>query len=166
MPFKYYRSLNAQQKAIYRISDAIASIPLPDAVSLRWMVGDIKIQLSQSNRLALEKACRQLVRGITVQLATRPVRIRVLAARPHNDYGELHGLYERPLKGRTWPVITVWMRTAKRQQVVAFKTFLRTVLHELCHHLDYDHLELADSLHTEGFYQRETSLFKQLIGGR
>ena len=50
------------------------------------------------------------------------------------------------------------MRTAQRLQVVAFKTFLRTLLHELCHHLDYEHLKLARSFHTEGFYKRESSL--------
>jgi uncharacterized damage-inducible protein DinB len=47
--------------------------------------------------------------------------------------------------------------------VVAFRTFLRTLLHELCHHLDYQHLRLADSFHTEGFYKRESSLFHQLV---
>lgn len=45
----------------------------------------------------------------------------------------------------------LWMRTAKRRQVVAFKTFLRTLLHEVCHHLDYECLKLKDSFHTEGF---------------
>jgi hypothetical protein len=56
------------------------------------------------------------------------------------------------------------MRTAKRKQVVAFKTFLRTVLHELCHHLDYEYFGLEDSFHTEGFYQRESNLFYSLTG--
>jgi hypothetical protein len=54
------------------------------------------------------------------------------------------------------------MRTAQRAQVVKFKTFLRTLLHELCHHLDYEHLKLEESFHTEGFYKRESSLLRQL----
>jgi hypothetical protein len=45
---------------------------------------------------------------------------------------------------------------------VAFKTFLRTLLHEICHHLDYALLHLRDSLHTDGFYKRESSLFYQI----
>jgi hypothetical protein len=57
----------------------------------------------------------------------------------------------------------LWMRTAKRHQVVAFRTFLRTLLHELCHHLDYDCLGLKDSFHTQGFYQRESSLASQVL---
>jgi hypothetical protein len=55
------------------------------------------------------------------------------------------------------------MRTAAHKRVVAFRTFLRTLLHELCHHLDYDLLALPDSFHTEGFFKRESSLFKQLV---
>ena len=55
------------------------------------------------------------------------------------------------------------MRTAQHKRVVAFRTFLRTLLHELCHHLDYELLKLEDSFHTEGFFKRESSLFKQLV---
>ena len=93
------------------------------------------------------------------------MRLRVLAVRPASDWGELHGSYERA-EGRRWATVTVWMRTAKRRRVVAFRTFLRTLLHELCHHLDYELLGLEDSFHTEGFYKRESSLFNQLITDR
>jgi hypothetical protein len=58
--------------------------------------------------------------------------------------------------------VSLWMRTAQRAQVVKFRTFLRTFLHELCHHLDYQRFRLADSFHTEGFYRRESSLLRQL----
>jgi hypothetical protein len=61
-------------------------------------------------------------------------------------------------------VITVWMRTAAKKHVVAFKTFLRTVLHEICHHLDYELYGLEESFHTEGFFKRESSLFHQTVG--
>jgi hypothetical protein len=68
-----------------------------------------------------------------------------------------------PAEGRKFPRMKLWMRTAKRQQVVAFKTFLRTLLHELCHHLDYECLGLKDSFHTEGFCRRESSLVQQIL---
>lgn len=84
----------------------------------------------------------------------------VLAARPSNHWGELQGLYE---PNRRPPRVTLWMRTASQRRVVAFKTFLRTLLHEVCHHLDYELLGLPDSFHTEGFYKRESSLFHQLV---
>jgi len=59
-------------------------------------------------------------------------------------------------------VIKLWMRTAKNQRVVAFKSFVRTLLHELCHHLDYEFYKLEETFHTEGFYKRESSLFHQI----
>jgi hypothetical protein len=89
----------------------------------------------------------------------------VLAARPHDNYGELHGTYE-PRYGTAPAKITLWMRTARQKRVVAFRTFLRTFLHEFCHHLDYELFKLADSFHTEGFFKRESSLFHQLLPAR
>jgi hypothetical protein len=47
--------------------------------------------------------------------------------------------------------------------VVAFRSFLRTLLHELCHHLDYELFKMEETFHTEGFYKRESSLFHQLV---
>ena len=93
------------------------------------------------------------------------VRVRILAKRPADSSGELHGLYE-PEEGRTPARITAWMRTAQRQQVVAFKTFLRTLIHELCHHLDYELYALEETFHTEGFYKRESSLVAALLAQR
>jgi hypothetical protein len=55
------------------------------------------------------------------------------------------------------------MRTARQQRVVAFRTFLRTLLHEVGHHVDYTLLRLGDSFHTQGFYARESHLFHQLV---
>jgi hypothetical protein len=55
------------------------------------------------------------------------------------------------------------MRTARHKKVVAFRSFLRTLLHELCHHLDYEFFHFPETFHTEGFYNRESSLFHQLV---
>lgn len=46
--------------------------------------------------------------------------------------------------------------------MVAYRTFLRTLLHELGHHLDYELYRLEESFHTQGFYKREASMFRQL----
>ncbi len=58
------------------------------------------------------------------------------------------------------------MRTAARKDVVAFKTFLRTLIHELCHHLDYELYKLPETFHTEGFYKRESTLVNALLRRR
>jgi hypothetical protein len=89
--------------------------------------------------------------------------VKVLAARPHAGWGELHGLYETTHRATEPPLITLWMRTARQKRVVAFRTFLRTLLHEVGHHVDYTLLRLGDSFHTQGFYARESHLFHQLV---
>ena len=57
----------------------------------------------------------------------------------------------------------VWMRTAAYERPVAHRTFVRTLSHELGHHLDYELLGLEDSFHTKGFFQRESSLVRTLL---
>jgi hypothetical protein len=50
--------------------------------------------------------------------------------------------------------IRIYHRTAVRQQVIAPKVFLNTLLHEWTHHYDYAGLRLQRSPHTAGFYTR------------
>lgn len=162
MVFAYYNSLSKTGKATYRKSDRIATIALPDIQQLTALVEPLHFALYKKDRKATARACQQLARCITSGLSISPIVVNVLARRPSDDYGELHGLYDSR-EGKAPPVITLWMRTAKRQQVVAFRSFLRTLLHELCHHIDYEYLQLAESYHTEGFYKRESSMLRQLV---
>lgn len=164
MVFSYYNRLSAGQKRTYRKSDDIGSVALPAAEELQSLVGKLSAALDQQDRAQVEDLCRRITAGMTARLALPPVGVRVLAVRPSASWGELHGLYE-PAEGRAAAVITLWMRTAKHRRVVAFRSFLRTLLHEFCHHLDYELYRLPDSFHTEGFYKRESSLFHQLTGG-
>jgi hypothetical protein len=162
VPFAYYARLSRRDQAIYDRSDRVTSIVLPVPEPLRPMVDVLRQGLAADNRLVVEKASQALARAITVSLRVEPVDVGVLAVRPRlRGAAELHGLYTRE-DGRP-PRIRVWMRTVRYKRVVAFKTFLRTLLHEVCHHLDYTHLRLPDSFHTQGFFQRESSLFYQLV---
>jgi hypothetical protein len=163
MPFAYYARLSARDKRIYRQSDAIERVALPDPAALGPLVEAVAAALADEDRHATERACQRLADAMLAQLALPPVRLSVLAARPSRDWGELHGYYD-PTKEGVAPTLTIWMRTAQRKQVVAFRTFLRTFLHEIGHHLDYELLRLAETFHTEGFYKRESSLFRQLMG--
>ena len=160
-PFAYYRKLSPRQKATYRRSDAIDRIELPDAGALAPLVDSIRRELAAEDRRALEQAVRGLVAGIHGRLGAPPVDVIVRAVRPSADWGELHGLYTSDPRAKR-ARIEVWMRTAKHERPVAFRTFLRTVLHECCHHLDFEVLKLPDSFHTEGFFKRESSLVRQL----
>jgi len=161
MVFDYYHRLKKTEKAIYDRSDSIGAIRLPDAAACQGALIGIRKALESEDRKATERASSALCQNICTQLKAPRARVKVLARRPSDDWGELHGLYE-PVEDNSLGIITVWMRTAARKQVVAPRSFVRTVLHELCHHLDYEHFTLDDSYHTEGFYKRESSLFKQL----
>jgi hypothetical protein len=162
MVFSYYKKLSVAQQKAYRQSDAITAIPFPGAPALHPFVQALAFALAEADRGQVEDLCGRIARGITNGLSIPTLRVCVRAVRPSASWGELHGLYE-PAGGRATAVITLWMRTAKHRRVVAFKSFLRTLLHELCHHVDYEFYRLPDSFHTEGFYRREASLFNQLF---
>jgi hypothetical protein len=170
--FPYYDRLSARRQRIYRASDAIKRIEIPDVAALQPLARAIEPALALERREAVEKACQALVDALNAQLATPRVRVVVLARRPNNDAYELQGLYEPMVEERADAIndltggvarITVWMRTAQKQQVVKFRTFLRTLLHEVCHHLDYELYKLAETFHTEGFYARESALVRELL---
>jgi hypothetical protein len=161
MPFAYYQRLSARDRAIYRRSDAVTAVSLPRPAELTALVEALRGAHASEERRAIEAAAQALAQGLARQLELSPLRVEVLAVRPSADWGELHGLYTRE-SGRT-PRVQLWMRTARHKRLVAFRTFLRTLLHEVGHHLDYERLGLADSFHTEGFFKRESSLFRQIV---
>jgi hypothetical protein len=160
--FPYYERLSVKHKAIYRRSDEVPALVLPAPGELRRHVAELGEALTLDARPGVERAADRLLRGITEQLGLPGARLSVLAVRPSARWGELHGLYTRE-EGRS-ARIQLWMRTARHKRVVAFRTFLRTLLHELGHHVDYEYLKLGESFHTEGFFRRESSLFRQLVG--
>jgi hypothetical protein len=160
--FAYYDRLTRVQQRVYRQSDAITALRLPGATDVRPLVPSLEEALRSEERLRVQAASQVLFTALTRAFDIGPCRLEVLAARPHGRWGELQGLYTEDPRGRA-PRVQLWMRTARQRRVVAFRTYLRTLLHELCHHLDYRYLRLADSFHTQGFYQRESSLFHQLV---
>ena len=162
MPYAYYDKLSARDKATYRESDRIVRVPLQAPEAMWPPVEQIQAALEQADRSNVQAYGQRLVTTMVTDLGVPPARVKVLAARPSHDWGEVQGLYE-PEEDDV-AVITVWMRTAAKKRVVAFRTFLRTVLHEMCHHLDYELYGLEESFHTEGFFKRESSLFHQITG--
>ena len=165
MRFSYYDRLSGARKKIYRQSDGIVTLGIPPALEVGTTVRRIESALSADDRTAVQRACQSLVDDLNRGYRVPPARVRILNRRPAEGDGELHGLYE-PGEGRSPARITAWMRTAQRQQVVAFKTFLRTLIHELCHHLDYELFALEETFHTEGFYKRESTLVAALLAQR
>ncbi len=163
MPFDYYRRLSARDKAVYRKSDAVREIRVPNARTLLPFVETLREAIETESEHGVRTASRALVDGITGLLGIQPVRVIVRRRRPSNDTGELHGYYT--LTDERGAQIEVWMRTAANERMVAFRTYLRTLLHEVVHHVDFTSMGLSDSFHTQGFFQRESSLVRQIAGG-
>ena len=157
MPFAYYDRLSPKRQAIYRRSDAIGALALPPGLDVAAPVRAVEDGLARGDRATVQRGSQALIDALAAGFAVPAVRVRVLAVRPSDIEGELHGLYE-PNEDRPPPLISVWMKTAQRKQVVAFRSFVRTLVHEMLHHLDYEHFDLEETFHTEGFYKRESSL--------
>ncbi|MDH5359374.1 MAG: hypothetical protein OEX03_02370 [Gammaproteobacteria bacterium] len=162
MPFTYYHKLSRKQQRIYDKSDQIRLLMVKDLENLQQLTSELNRLLPEGRSTVVQRICQQISNAITSEFDVPRVKVKVLATRPSNEYYELHGYYEPAYKDKKH-TISVWMKTASRKQVVAFKTFLRTLIHELFHHLDYEYLQLDESYHTEGFYKRESSLFHQIV---
>jgi hypothetical protein len=163
--FSYYERLGAAERKIYRLSDAIVAVAIPDADRLGPLVLDLERSLADGKRTRVARAAGALVDALVDQLGAPAVVVRVREVRPRSHEGELHGLYTFA-GARKPPQIEVWMRTAAHAKIVKFRTFLRTLLHEVLHHLDFTLLNLGDSFHTQGFFRRESSMVRQLLPAR
>jgi len=161
-----------EQRRQYDRSNAVGSIPVRVSPRLRRAVELLETCLDDAARKKCGRAelrrTEELAQIVSDELCgalrVRLPQVKVRGKRPLNSTGELHGLFTTGPSRED--CIQVWMLTAKRQQVVKFKTFLRTLVHEVCHHLDYVLLGLRDSFHTDGFFKRESSLVHQLLRTR
>lgn len=147
-------------------SNAVRSLAVPHPDVLIPHLKQLFAQLSSGSPENVTGTSRCILEIVADQLDVVSIDdVIVLGIRPADSSGELHGLYERAnlRPGRTTTRVVVWMRTAARGQIVAPRTFIRTLLHELTHHLDYELLELGGSRHTDGFYARESSLLQQVL---
>jgi hypothetical protein len=161
--FAFYRQLSRSEQQEYDRSDALRSVPLRPSDALRTAAEGLLAGLAKASRsevrLAAQDLVEQICRGVGLPAAEVP-RVRVLLARPRSYRGEFHGLYTRDAHGRS--EIRVWMFTAARHRVVRPRTFLRTLLHEVLHHLDLVRFGFPSSFHTLGFHARESALLRVL----
>lgn len=166
MVFSYYHRLDPRRRLLYDASDAVLEIPLRDPAALARRAAALEAALARGERSTVALAAQALVDAVCADLRVPSVRVEVLDRRPARSGSELHGLYEYGPAGASGAPrrILVWMYTARRGQVVAFRTFLRTLVHEVCHHLDVTLFRFPESLHTEGFYVRESALVRRLLG--
>lgn len=159
MPNFRHRLTRTQQRE-YDRSNAVSAVPLRVTARCARAVGLLEWALGQGDQPRVQRVAEVICDEMCGALRVPVLRVQVKQVRPSDSRGELHGLYRSAGRAQ---VISVWMYTAKRGQVVAYKTFLRTLIHEMGHHLDYELLKLRDSFHTDGFFKRESSLVNQLL---
>ncbi len=162
MVFGFYNRLSPQRRRIYERSDAL-SAPRLDPATFAAAETALQAALEAGDQRIVGTSAQALADVFVATLGLPPVCVTVKRKRPERAGSEYHGLYEGA-QGAVPAEITLWMYTARRRQVVAFRTFLRTLVHELCHHLDFEGFRLPESFHTEGFYRRESALFRDIVG--
>jgi hypothetical protein len=171
----YFHRLSAGAQRIYLRSDAIGQFDFTPSDTARELAQALIVALEGSASSIVERRAQALLDELCRSTAQPRVQLQVRNVRPRNATGELHGIfyprgasrpgvnpYQYSTAGTSGPLIILWMRTAQRHEVVKPKTFLRTLMHEFAHYLDYALLRLGDSPHTPGFFKRESFLVRSL----
>jgi len=144
-------------------SDRIRTPDLPHDGRLLTITKSIESGMKAGASADVRRACADFLRAASEFYKVPDCGIRVLAARPlrvrESWSTELFGDYTPETM-----LIRVWMRTAVRKEVTSFGTFLSTLCHEFCHHLDYQKFEFHDSWHTRGYYERTAALYHHARG--
>lgn len=144
-------------------SDQTRTLDLPQDGSLLTITKSIESAMRRGRSTDVRRTCTDFLKAASEFYKVVDCGIRVLAARPlrvrESWSTELFGDYTPETM-----LIRVWMRTAVRKEVTSFGTFLSTLCHEFCHHLDYQKFEFQDSWHTRGFYERTAALYHHARG--
>lgn len=155
---------NGKALAQFRESEGLKSIELPADAGFLELAHAIEAVMKEGTRAQVGAACDALLSAAASFYGVAPPEVRALASRPLRvrEGGwatELFGDYSL-----TDAHIRIWTRTAVRKQVTSFGTFLSTLCHEFCHHLDCQKFGFTRSPHTRGFYERAAVLYHHARG--
>ena len=133
-----YIPQSQEEKQEYNRSGDMVAIALPPQEPLLRMANKLEAAMVDENKREMEAACNAIAVYIAESFHVSPPKVRVLGARPltsvGNDVEELFGDFDFKTKK-----IRLWMRTAVLEKVTSYGTFLSTLCHEICHHLDVVH---------------------------
>jgi hypothetical protein len=145
-------------RAGFLLSDQTRTLDLPEDGSLLTITKSIESAMRRGRSTDVRRTCADFLKAASEFYKVADCGIRVLASRPlrvrEHWSTELFGDYSPDSM-----LIRVWMRTAVRKEVTSFGTFLSTLCHEFCHHLDFKKFGFVDSWHTRGFYERAGVLY-------
>jgi len=144
-------------------SDCITKLEVPQSIALQQIAKQLESAMKADSMRAVRSACTEFLATAADFYEVPRCGARVLAARPlrvrEGWSTELFGDYAPETM-----LIRVWMRTAVRKEVTSFGTFLSTLCHEFCHHLDFHKFGFPNSWHTRGFYERTAALYHHARG--
>jgi hypothetical protein len=147
----------------FQESDRIKMLDLPQDGRLPSIARGIESAMKAGYNAAVRRASENFLELASNFYKVPDCGLRVLSARPlrvrEHMATELFGDYTPETM-----LIRVWMRTAVRKEVTSFGTFLSTLCHEFCHHLDFQRFGFPDSWHTRGFYERAGALYHYARG--
>ena len=147
----------------FKESDRITTLDVPADDHLPRIAESIESAMKDENTAMVRRACVEFLATAAQFIGVPKCSVRVLAARPlrvrERWTTELFGDYAPETMS-----IRVWLRTAVRKEVTSFGTFLSTLCHEFCHHLDFQKFSFEDSWHTRGFYERAAMLYHHARG--
>ena len=150
-------------RADYLKSDQIKTLDLPTTSRIPEIAKRLQTAMNEDNIRDVRNVCAEFLMTASDFYRVPRCGIRVLAARPlrvrESWTTELFGDYHPDTM-----LIRVWMRTAVRKEITSFGTFLSTLCHEFCHHLDFQLFHFSDSWHTRGFYERAATLYHYARG--
>lgn len=151
------------RRAAFLKSDCLGTLALPPDGRLRVLAGRIESAMKTDQTGDVRQACLDFLNAASQFYAVPSCGIRVLSARPlrvREDWQtELFGDYHPDSM-----MIRVWMRTAVRKEITSAGTFLSTLCHEFCHHLDFQCFGFRGSWHTRGFFERTALLYHHARG--
>jgi hypothetical protein len=144
-------------------SDRRDLIPLPSGARLPASARRIEAAMKGGTSGDVQRTSAEFLRLAADFYRVPECNVRVLAVRPLRvrEYSttELFGDYHPDTL-----VIRIWKQTAIRKETTSFGTFLSTLCHEFCHHLDFHRLGFRGSWHTRGFYERTALLYHHARG--
>jgi len=152
-----------KNRAEFSESDHIKTLDMPPNGDLQEITKHLESAMQSDKIPDVRKACIEFLTTASEFYEVPDCGIRVLSARPlrvrESWSTELFGDYTPETM-----LIRVWMRTAVRREITSFGTFLSTLCHEFCHHLDFKKFGFVDSWHTRGFYERAGALYHHARG--
>jgi len=155
---------NKSNLAKFIESDRLSDLSLPSDNRLPVLAHSIEALMESASRAAVQKACADFMAAAADFYGVPAPDVRALAARPIRVR---EGGWAIELFGDYTPAtatIRIWTRTAVRKQVTSYGTFLSTLCHEFCHHLDCKRFGFRQSPHTRGFYERTAALYHHARG--